>query len=43
MRIKKRKFGFYAITPLWNIAVAMLAMPNRTDSFLIRAYPESED
>lgn len=39
MRIKKRKFGFYANIPLWNIAIAMLAMPNSTDTFFIRAYP----
>ena len=43
MRIKKRKFGFYANIPLWNIAIAMLAMPNRSDRFLIQAYPESGD
>ena len=43
MRIKKRKFGFYANIPLWNIAIAILAMPNDTSPFRIRAYPENGD
>ena len=38
MRIKKRKFGFYANIPLWNIAVAMFAMPNKVSHFDIRIY-----